>query len=176
MKATFLRLIFVHYYFRLQDMSNKILIVDDDLYLRELYQEVFTSEGFEVDTAADGKVGYEKLSTNQYHAVLLDIMLPQLDGIGILTKLKESNASYPFQSIILLSNLSHDETFKQAQSIGVKICITKSAITPDQLVAKVKEILNSSPAPATKPAPAAKTYPATKPEPTTIVMAPETLS
>ncbi len=145
-------------------MSNKVLIIDDDLYLRELYEEVLKKEGYEVETASDGKEGYEKIIAQPYDAILLDIMLPQLDGLGILTKLKETKSQVPFKNIILLTNLSHDATVKQALALGVHACLTKSAVTPDQIVVKVKEVLGlpAKPAAAAQPTPAA---PATKAAP-----------
>ncbi len=136
-------------------MAKKVLIIDDDQYLRELYEEVLQKEGYEVFTAVDGKLGYEQLTAQVFDAVLLDIMLPQLDGIGVLTKLKESVSAVDFKHIIVLSSLSHDAAVQQAASMGVYATLTKSEITPDQLIAKVKEMLGETAPAAVAAAPAA---------------------
>lgn len=130
-------------------MPTKILIVDDDLYLRELYEEVLKNEGYDVDIAKDGKEGFEKITTNSYNLILLDVMLPQLDGLGILTKLKESQSPVPLNSIILLTNLTHDPAIKEALKMGVHSCLTKAEMTPDQFLAKVKEALGEGTTPPT---------------------------
>lgn len=119
-----------------------ILLIDDDLYIRELYDEVLKSEGFEVDLASDGKDGYDKIISNKYDLILLDVMLPQLDGIGILTKLKQ-NKTMIKGPIVLLTNLVHDPVVKNARELGAHSIITKAELTPDQLVAKIREITSS---------------------------------
>lgn len=122
-------------------MSKKILLVDDDKFIRELYDEVLKSEGFDVETASNGKDGYEKIITGKYDLILLDVMLPQLDGIGIVTKLRESKSKVPLSSIVFLTNLVHDPVVKEALGHGVHSCLTKADINPDQLVAHVKKVL-----------------------------------
>ena len=68
--------------------SKKILIVEDDQFLREFYQELLQGEGYLVDVAADGEIGLAKIKEDGYHLVLLDIMLPKKDGLQILRELK----------------------------------------------------------------------------------------
>lgn len=119
-----------------------ILLVDDDLYIRELYEEVLKSEGYEVDIASDGKDGYDKIVANDYDLVLLDVMLPQLDGIGILTKIQQEKKAIR-GPIVLLTNLVHDPVVKNARELGAHSIITKAELTPDQLLEKVKAIITS---------------------------------
>lgn len=123
-------------------MAMTILLIDDDLYIRELYDEVLKSEGFEVDLASDGKDGYQKITENKYDLILLDVMLPQLDGIGILTKLKQDKVAIK-SPIILLTNLVHDPAVKNAVELGAHSVITKAELTPGDLVKKAKEIIES---------------------------------
>lgn len=126
-------------------MSKRILLVDDDLFIRELYEEILTNAGYEVDVAVDGKEGLEKLTKNQYDLTLLDIMLPQLDGIGIIAKLKGSGSKTPLKSIVFLTNLAHDPVVKEALAAGVHSCLIKSDLNPDQLVSYVKQVLGEAP-------------------------------
>lgn len=122
-------------------MSKKILLVDDDLYIRELYDEILKGEGFDVETTADGKTGLEMILANTYDLILLDIMLPKLDGIGIISKLKEAKSSISLKSIVFLTNLAHDPVVKEALDLGVHSCLIKSDITPEDLVNHVKQAL-----------------------------------
>ena len=122
-------------------MSKKILLVDDDLYIRELYDEILKGEGFDVETIADGKSGLDMILANSYDLILLDIMLPKLDGIGIITKLKEAKSSISLKSIMFLTNLAHDPVVKEALELGVHSCLIKSDITPEDLLAHVKRAL-----------------------------------
>ncbi len=122
-------------------MSKKILLVDDDLYIRELYNEILENEGYEVETAANGEAGLNKITNNKYDLILLDIMMPKLDGIGILTKLKDSQSSTPLSSIILLTNLANDPVIKEVAETGIKKVLIKSDITPEELTMEVKKTL-----------------------------------
>lgn len=119
-----------------------VLLVDDDLYIRELYDEILKSEGFEVDCSSDGKDGYEKITQNKYDLIMLDVMLPQLDGIGILTKLRHEKIKISCP-IVLITNLVHDPVVKNARELGAHSVITKAELAPDQLIAKINEIIKS---------------------------------
>src|SRR3990167_5866710 len=85
---------------------KRILVVEDERYLRELYVEILKEEGYEVDWAADGEEGYQAMYNGGYDLVLLDIILPKMDGLKILKKLKhETPPQKPNGVIIVLSNL-----------------------------------------------------------------------
>jgi two-component system response regulator (stage 0 sporulation protein A) len=71
--------------------------------------------------------------------VLLDIMMPKIDGIGVLQTLKDQKKKLP--KIIMLTNLSHDGALKEAESLGAKECIIKSEVTPDQVLEKINKLL-----------------------------------
>jgi len=137
-------LAFLRSIYYIKSMAKRILIVDDDLFIRELYEEILKSEGYVVETASGGKQGLEMITQNQYDLILLDIMLPQIDGIGIITKLKESQSKVPLSSIIFLTNLSRDPVVKEALAVGVRSCLIKSDITPEQLLEQVKIALGKS--------------------------------
>jgi len=122
-------------------MAKKILIVDDDAPLRELYQQLLSGEGYEVETALDGKEGLDKILQNAYDLILLDIMMPQIDGIGILDKLSEDNIKHG--PIILMTNLINDPVTKDAIKKGAVACLVKVNLPPDQLIATVKQTLGA---------------------------------
>lgn len=137
------------------EMAQRILIVDDELYLRELYEEVIQSAGFDVETALDGKEGLEKIRTGNFDLVLLDVMMPELDGIGVLQKLKNENPKPARMPVIVIcTNLSHDPVINEAKNLGASAYIVKADVVPDQIIEKIKQLLNIAPA-ANTPAPAA---------------------
>jgi CheY-like chemotaxis protein len=121
----------------------KILIVDDDAYLRELYEEVLKAEGYDVITAVDGEDGLAKLQQGGFDLTLLDVMMPKLDGLGVLKKLHETPPTNPNKTILLLTNLAQDPIVQEALHLGVKSYLIKADITPDQLIEKVKEYVQN---------------------------------
>lgn len=124
--------------------DKKILVVEDDQNTRNLYQTVLTNAGFKIDTAADGADGLTKCQAGGYDLVLLDVMLPKMDGIGILTALKKSPPKIPNKNIYLLTNLAHDPILKEAVSLGATDVILKTDVNPEQLVEKVKKVLSTA--------------------------------
>jgi len=122
-------------------MAHKILIVDDDLYIRELYEEVLKDAGYEVTTAVDGEDGLSKVKGGGFDLILLDVMMPKLDGLGVLQKLSEISPKPTNGPIILLTNLSHDPIINEAMQHGASTYMIKADVTPDQLMAKVKEVV-----------------------------------
>ena len=122
-------------------MNKKILIVEDDTYLRDLYEEVLKEDGFSVKIAVDGEEGLVTALEGGHDLILLDIMMPKLDGLGFLKSLKKKNALSKNGPIILLTNLAHDPVIKEGLDLGAKDFTVKSEITPDDLVKKVKDYL-----------------------------------
>jgi len=121
--------------------SKSILIIDDDQYLRELYQEILTEEGYHITTAGDGNEGLDKIKSKKFDLVLLDVMMPKLDGIGFLKEARKRNLEINAPKIILLTNLAHGPVLEEAQQYGAKDYLIKADLTPDQVVKKVKEYL-----------------------------------
>lgn len=119
---------------------EKILIVEDDNFLSELYSELLTQEGFEVDVADDGEVGLTKMKAGGYHLTLLDIMLPKKDGLTILRELAPSEKKNCGQ-IVMLTNLGQDQVIKDGFSLGAAGYLIKSALTPDQVLHEVRVFL-----------------------------------
>jgi CheY-like chemotaxis protein len=120
----------------------KILIVEDDLFIRELYERQLSLAGYQVTTAADGPEGLVKITQFQPHLLLLDIMLPQMNGLDLLKtiKAKEETKNIP---VILLTNLGQDSVIKEGFSLGADGYLIKSAYTPDQIIDEVKKFLSS---------------------------------
>lgn len=123
---------------------KKILIVEDDQFLRDFYQELLSSEGFNVDCAADGDIAMGKIQLGGWNLILLDIMLPKRDGLQILKDLKVLPAALPNGPIVVLTNLGHDTVINQAFSLGATGYLIKSAMNPDEVLAEIHGFLQKT--------------------------------
>ena len=128
----------------MDNQQKRILIVEDDQFLREFYQELLTAEGYFIDVAPDGEIGLSKVQNNQYDLVLLDLMLPKKDGVQILRDLKVSPPKSPQINIVVLTNLGQDVVIKECFDLGANGYLIKSALNPDQVLTEVKSYLNKS--------------------------------
>lgn len=120
--------------------SQKILVIEDDLFLRELYTDILSSESWTVETAADGQEGLEKIQTGGWNLVLLDMNLPKLKGIEIVKKLSTTSNEDLNQTIVFLTNMEEGPELQEIESLGYKYLI-KSQFSPDQFLQKIKELL-----------------------------------
>lgn len=122
-------------------MAKKILLVDDDMYIRDLYAEVLKDEGYDVLIASDGEEAISMASANTPDLILLDIMLPKIDGIQVLSKLK-ANVKLKIVPVIMLTNFGQEDLVKQAVTIGSTEYLLKYNITPGEIIKKVRLILH----------------------------------
>ena len=120
----------------------KILIVEDDDFLRDFYNELLISEGYSVDVAADGAIGEEKIRQGGWNLIMLDIMLPKKDGLTILQELKNKPSAIKNGPIVVLTNLGNDTVINQAFLLGVAGYLIKSAMNPDQVLTEIKNFLS----------------------------------
>ncbi len=121
---------------------EKILVIEDDQFLRELYDELLRGEGYEVDLAEDGEQGLNKFLEGGYNLVLLDIMLPKIDGLDILRRAKEHKPKKENGPVVLLTNLGQDSIIKEGFSLGASGYLVKSALNPDQVLSEIKVFLH----------------------------------
>lgn len=124
------------------NMAKKVLVVDDDQYIRELYEEVMKTEGYDVESASDGLIAYDLLKKGGFDLILLDVMLPKMDGFRILDKLKEEPPTKPNGVVILLTNLDHGPLIKDAFEKGVTEFMVKADITPSDLINSAHKYLD----------------------------------
>ncbi len=122
-------------------MAERILVVEDDQFLRDLYNELLREEGYEVDLASDGEEGLAKMQKGGYDLVLLDIMLPKIDGLEILRRVNKQKPEKPNGSTVLLTNLGQDSIIKEGFNLGASGYLIKSAMNPDQVLSEVKIFL-----------------------------------
>lgn len=118
----------------------KIVLIEDEEMLSNMYEAKFTKEGFEIKKALDGESGLQLIQANKPDLVLLDIIMPKLDGFSVLRKIKEDPKTKNIP-VILLTNLGQDEDIKKGNALGAKGYLVKANLTPAQVVDKVKEYL-----------------------------------
>lgn len=135
--------------------QKKILLVEDEDFIRELYGRQLTKAGFAVKTAADGQSGLNTLKTEAFDLLLLDIMLPGMNGLQLLREFKTQNPTSPMITI-LLTNLGQEAVIKEGFELGAQAYLIKASYTPDQVVNEVRNALfgSQTPPPSTTPAPA----------------------
>lgn len=120
---------------------SKILIIEDDPFLSEMYAVKFSQANFEVEVAIDGKEGMQKINENKPDLILLDIILPKMDGFEVLEKVKTDPQTKKIP-VVLLTNLGQRSEVEKGLALGADEYIIKAHYTPTAVVAKVKEILN----------------------------------
>ena len=125
----------------MEENKKKILIVDDDEFLLDMYSTKFREAGFEVDFAVEGRTAKEKMRKYRYDAILLDIVMPQLDGFTILKELREEKSDIKNTLIVYLTNLGQREDIEKGLALGVDDYIIKAHFTPSEVVKKVEEFL-----------------------------------
>lgn len=121
-------------------MGKTILIIEDDKFLRELIVKKLTQENFDVSEAIDGEEGMKKIKENLPQLVLLDLILPGIDGFEVLTKMKEDSALAQIP-VIILSNLGQKDDVERGMRLGAIDYLIKAHFTPNEIIDKVKTIL-----------------------------------
>ncbi len=126
-----------------KDKKIKILLIEDDSFLVEMYTTKFELEGFEVVSAEDGKKGLEMVKKENPDIILLDILMPKMDGFAVLDALKkdEELADIP---VILLTNLGQKDDVKKGFEKGAVGYLIKAHFMPSEVVDKIKKILKES--------------------------------
>ncbi len=123
---------------------KKILIVDDDNFLIDMYALKFSKSNFNVSTALGAEPALEKLRSGfSPYVILLDIMMPLMDGFELLEKIKEENLA-PDSIIIFLSNRGQPSDITRAEALGASGYIIKASSIPSEVVDKVVNIINSA--------------------------------
>lgn len=118
----------------------KILLVEDEMVLREAFTILLTAQGYDVDTAPHGQAAYEYCQSNSYDLILLDLMMPILDGVGFLEKARLSE-THPRTRVVILSNLSSGESLTAALSMGAHRHAVKANMSPRDISKLVEEEL-----------------------------------
>lgn len=120
-----------------------VLLVDDDELIRDLYTEILTDANFAVTVAKDGQEGLDYLIRGGYDVVLLDLIMPEMDGVSVLRELAQSTPARANKHILVLTNLDFQPTLEEAMQYGAEGYLIKSSHTPDEVVRQVQNTLKS---------------------------------
>lgn len=123
--------------------NKKVLLVEDEQMLREIISMKLTKEGFTVVVALDGEAALKKVEEEMPDIVLLDIILPSIDGFEVLEKIRSnSNEKVAKVPVIMLTNLGQDEDIAKARKLGIDDYLVKAYFNPDEISSKVKAVLH----------------------------------
>jgi DNA-binding response OmpR family regulator len=119
-------------------MSQKpaLLVVEDEEILREAYRAILGTQGYDVEVAPDGDTALAMCKKTAFDLILLDLMMPKVDGVAFLRRYKQSEL--PDVQIIILSNLSSGEELAKAQSLGAHANFVKADMSPRELLKMVE--------------------------------------
>jgi DNA-binding response OmpR family regulator len=123
---------------------KKILLVEDDPFLIDIYQKKLKDSGFKVEVAKDGEKALEILKEKNFDLMLLDIVLPRIDGWKILEGLREmkkEKKDLEKMKIVIWSNLGEKEDVKKGLSLGATSYLIKANFTPSEVVREIEKLL-----------------------------------
>ena len=129
--------------------GKKLLVVEDDPFLSDIYNTKLKQAGFEVDLAMTGEECMQKLADGKYDLMVLDIVLPQLDGWEVMSRIKElrrqnSNPALNSLKIIILSNLGQKEDIRKGLDLGANGFMIKAHFTPSEVAEEINKTLQAA--------------------------------
>lgn len=122
----------------MEQAKKRILIIEDEIFVIELYERVLKREGFDIIKAIDGEEGLKKAKEGIFDLILLDIMLPKKNGIEVLRELKMSKSPVKNFPVVLLTNLGQESVIQEAFRIGAIGYLLKARFVPAEVVEKIK--------------------------------------
>ncbi len=121
--------------------KKTVLLVEDEVDLVDLYTEILNEAGYDVLPSYDGEDGIYKVKNEKWDLLLLDIMLPEKDGMAVLEEMQKTEASKK-GPVVLLTNLNSEDLIERAYKLGADDYLIKSEISLDDIVKKVKQYLS----------------------------------
>ena len=122
-----------------------ILLVEDEPMIQELYKRVIEQAGFMVHTASDGQTGLNEALSKRPELILLDISLPQMNGLEVMKKIREDTWGASAKIIIMTNQDTNDEILNAVSESKPEYYFLKANITPEGIILKINEILNKQP-------------------------------
>ncbi len=119
---------------------SKIVVVEDDKFLREMISRKLDKEGYEVIQAIDGEKGEQKIKEEKPDLVLLDLILPGIDGFEVLSNIKQDSELKDIP-VIILSNLGQKSEVERGLKLGAVDFLIKAHFTPGEIITKIQEII-----------------------------------
>lgn len=133
-------LVINHKHAKIERMTHKIAIIEDDSVIRQMYRMKFEAEGFEVQVADNGKDGVALVTQMRPDIILLDLHMPEMNGAEALEAIRRFDWGKEIP-VIILTNLGEEESPKSLHTLNIFSYIVKADYTPRQVVARAKEAL-----------------------------------
>ncbi|HSX02261.1 MAG TPA: response regulator [Candidatus Saccharimonadia bacterium] len=124
----------------MSDQKVKVAIIEDDMAIVQMYRVKFENEGYEVATAGDGAGGLELIESFAPDIILLDLMMPNMNGLEMLQKLR-SQANGRDAKVVVLTNMGDTETATRVYKMAADDYIVKAEMTPKEVTERVKALL-----------------------------------
>ncbi len=121
----------------------KVAIIEDDMAIVQMYRVKFENEGYEVATAGDGEAGLELIESFQPDIVLLDLMMPHMNGLDMLQKLR-AQPNGKAAKVVVLTNMGDTETATRVYKMAADDYIVKAEMTPKEVTERVKLLLSKA--------------------------------
>lgn len=118
-------------------MAAKIAIIEDDQAISQMYRIKFEAEGYEVETAENGKIGLALAESMKPDIILLDLMMPEMNGDEMLDKMRKTTWGKSIK-VVILTNMGEQEIPEAVKNLGVVAVILKADMTPRQVAELVK--------------------------------------
>ena len=122
----------------------KVAIIEDDIAIVQMYRTKFENEGYEVETAGDGLTGLELIESFTPDIILLDLMMPNMNGLDMLQRLR-ATAEGKKARVVVLTNMGDTETATKVFKMSADDYIVKAEMTPKQVAERVKVLLAKKP-------------------------------
>lgn len=124
-------------------MSKTLLIIEDDPFVLRFYERLFRLHNYAVEMASNGEEGIEKAKKLKSPLILMDIMMPKMNGLEVLERIK-GNPETKDSVVVMLSSFGEEETIKKAQGLGAEDYIIKSKVSDEELLAVVDKYIERS--------------------------------
>lgn len=119
---------------------KKVLLIEDDPFLAEIYVTKFEEAGLGISALGNGALGIDRIEQYKPDIILLDIVMPKMDGFELLRLIK-GDERFKNIPVVILSNLGEQENVEKGLNLGAEAYLVKAHFTPTEVVAKVKSIL-----------------------------------
>jgi len=123
-----------------ESKKKNILLIEDEEMLASMYETKFQNEGYQIRKALDGEVGLKLAQEQTPDLILLDIIMPKLDGFSVLKKIKD-DPKLKNVPVVLLTNLGQDEDIEKGNKLGSAGYLVKANLTPGEVIEKIKVYL-----------------------------------
>ncbi len=122
-------------------MNKKILLVEDEASIADVFKDQLALGGFDVEIASGGAQALEMLKANKYDLILLDLVMPDIDGLAVLQAIKEKPEEYHSIPTIALTNVTSDDIRKEVEPYNLKAYLNKLNVKPQMLLETVNNAL-----------------------------------